>query len=402
MKTLLLFGITSCISIAGFNQNLQKRLDSLFLSYYSADKPGAAMAIEINGKSIFKKGYGLSNLDRQHRISSSTVFNIGSLTKQFTAYSILKLAAEHRLSLNDNLLTFFPQFNKMIGSVITVKELLSHCSGILDHYDYVNTKGLKHATDQDVLKAVQNVDSTYFQPGSRYRYSNTAYCLLGMIIEKASGMPYRDYLKKNIFMLLGMSHSQVWTTGQQIPDRATGYDTSAGTKPFSILDADQSVFFSTEADGGICTSIDDYLKWIQAIQTGIVLNKDLIKQARSPQFIIDSVQSLSYGFGWFVKSQGKQQAVYHTGSNGGFRAITFTIPYRHDAIVIFSNRDDIDLEKLLTAVLDILHINDKYFTKINSLVSFNSRWPNFAPCKETPLYSISYIKNLSASDMALN
>src|SRR5262249_44901172 len=138
------------------------KLDSLFLSYYSSDKPGAAISILLGGKTVFKKGYGLSELDPVKLVSASTVFNIGSLTKQFTAYCILKLAAERRLSLNDNLLKLFPQFNKKTGSRINIRELLSHSSGILDHYDHVNTENLKHATDLDVLKAVENLDSTYF------------------------------------------------------------------------------------------------------------------------------------------------------------------------------------------------------------------------------------------------
>ena len=402
MKALLIVGLFICMHNTVSSQLMQKKLDSLFRTYYSSDKPGAAVSIRLGGKSFFQKGYGLADLDLKNPISISTVFNIGSLTKQFTAYSILKLAAEHRLSLSDNLLRFFPQFNQKPGSMITIRELLSHSSGLLDHYDHIDTKELKHATDQNVLQAVENLDSTYFRPGSRYRYSNTAYCLLGLIIEKVSGMSYRDYLKKNIFLPLGMVHSEVWTAGLAIPNKAIGYDTSGAEKKFSMSDADQSVFFSTESDGGIYTTIQDYLKWISALQSEIILNKSLVKLAMSPQFAIDSTRNLYYGFGWFIKSKGKEQAIYHTGSNGGFRAISFTIPSRSNAIVIFSNRDDIDLEKLLTQVLVILHINQKYFTKINALVSFNSCWPNFAPCKKTPLYSISFIKNLNVSDMALN
>jgi D-alanyl-D-alanine carboxypeptidase len=402
MKALFIAGLFICMNNTVHSQIPQKKLDSLFRTYYSSDRPGAAISVMLGGKPCFAKGYGLADLDSKDPVTKYTVFNIGSLTKQFTAYSILKLAAEHRLSLTDNLLKFFPQFNQKAGSMITIRELLSHSSGILDHYDHVDTKDLKHATDKNVLKAVEDLDSTYFLPGSRYRYSNTAYCLLGLIIEKVSGMSYPNYLKKNLFLPLGMAHSEVWTAGIAIPNRAIGYDMSETDKTFSILDADQSVFFSTESDGGIYTTLEDYFKWIVALQSDNMLNKSLVRLARSPQFVIDSALSLYYGFGWFIKSKGKEQAVYHTGSNGGFRAISFTIPSRHDAIVIFSNRDDIDLEKLLTQVLDILHINEKYFTKINALVSFNSRWPNFAPCKETPLFSISSKKNLSVSDMALN
>ena len=402
MKLIIFLGIWLILSTPGFSQAWEKSLDSLFLHYYPSDEPGAAISILLNGKAVFQRGFGLAEIGNKLPISTATVFNIGSLTKQFTAYCILKLASEKRLSLNDNLLKFFPQFNRTAGSIITVRELLTHSSGILDHYDYADTRNLIHAQDKDVLKAIENIDSTYFEPGSHYRYSNTAYCLLGLIIEKVSGLTYANYLQENIFQPLGMNHSEVWSSRPNALKRAMGYDTVGRSKAFSTLDADQSIFFSTEADGGICTSVEDYLKWIKALQSGEILRKDLTEQARSPQFTIDAAQNLSYGFGWFINSQEKDKAVYHTGSNGGFRAISFTIPSRADAIVLFSNRDDIDLEKLLIEVLNILHINDKYFTKINALVSFNSCWPNFAPCKKTSLYSTSYIKNLNVSDMALN
>ena len=394
MKRLVVLALSICLSTQGFNQPIQKKLDSLFLHYYPDDEPGATIGILLSGKQVFQKGYGLADIGNKKRITDSTVFNIGSITKQFTAYGILKLASEQRLSLNDNLLKFFPQFNKKVGSAITIRELLTHSSGIRDHYDYVNTKNLNHGRDLDVLMAVEKLDSSYFQPGTQYRYSNTAYCLLGLIIEKASGMTYYDFLRENIFQPLGMVHTLVWSTGQDIPNKAYGYDTSnSAGKTFSMLDADQSVFFSTEADGGIYTTVEDYLKWVKGWQSGALFQEDLIKKARSPQFVIDRELGLSYGFGWFIKIHGMDKAVYHTGSNGGFRAIAFTLPGQDDAIVIFSNRDDIDLEKLLTEVLNILHISQKYFTKINSLVSYMFCWPNFAPCKETPLYSTSFIRN---------
>ena len=148
--------------------------------------------------------------------------------------------------------------------------------------------------------------------------------------------------------------------------------------------------------------MDDYLKWIHALQSGKILDPALVQKARDAQFPVDPLSKLSYGFGWFISTLDSTKSVYHTGSNGGFRAIVFTLPMKNDAIIIFSNRDDIDLEAMLEKINQILHIGNKSFTKIESLVSFIDSWPNFAPCKKTPLYSISSKKNLNVSAMALN
>ncbi len=386
-----------------FCQDMPNKLDAFFKSYYKANEPGAAVAIKLNGKVIFKRGYGLANVKTREKITTATNFNIGSLTKQFTAYCILKLAQQERLSLNDKLIKYFPGFNPKTGD-ITIQQLLTHSSGIMEHYAYVD-KTVKHAVDETVLEAVKNIDSTYFAPGFHYRYSNTAYCLLALIIEKVSGLSYADFVKKNIFIPLGMNRSTVLKIGAPIDQRAMGYDIDSSHQhpnQFQQLDADESVFFSTEGDGGIYTSIDDYLKWCDALQSGNILSKALINKAHTAQVLIDTPKKLSYGYGWFISEKDSAKAIYHTGSNGGFRAIIFMIPSHQYTVVIFSNQTSIDLENLLMDINNVLHMPDKSFTKIESLVSFMDSWPIFAPCKEIPSSSILLTKNLSANGMALN
>ena len=198
MKNLLLL-ISILSSQYVFSQNETKQIDSLLNSIYKSNEPGIAIAIQQNGKTIFQKGYGLSNIETKDKNTVISNFNIGSLTKQFTAFSILQLAEDNKLSLGDSIIKFFPQFNKKVGTIVTIKQLLTHSSGIIDHYAFVDTNIVKHATDKDVLNAVKNIDSTYFPPGTQYRYSNTAYCLLAMIIEKVSGLSYPFYIKDKYF-----------------------------------------------------------------------------------------------------------------------------------------------------------------------------------------------------------
>lgn len=346
-----------------------KRIDSLLNTIYSDDKPGASVVVVKNSKTIFKKSFGVSNIETGEKISSSTNFNICSLTKQFTALAILQLVQKNKLSLNDKLSHFFPGINKSIGDAITIKELLTHSSGIPDHYDYTDTKNMHHAHDSDVLNAIKNADTLYFKPGSKFQYSNTAFCLLALIIEKTSGLSYSDYLEKNIFQPVGMKHTIVWNEKAKIFSSATGYSFDSSQNKFIESGPGEHIFFSTEGDGGIYTSVNDYVKWFAALQSDKIFSKKIIDEARSIEFIIDEEKKLGYGYGWFIDESSKPKKVYHSGSNGGFRTFSFTIPEDNFLIVIFSNRDDIDIEEVVLKMMQILKPNDKLFTKIEVLTS---------------------------------
>lgn len=383
-------------------QNLLQQVDELLQQHYKSSEPGAAVSISQNGKLIFNKCYGVANLADQTPIKESTNFNIASNTKQFTAAAILQLANQKKLALTDPISKYFPSFNSRIGHKLTIRHLLTHSSGIVDHYGNVDTKTVKHANDHDVLKAVENIDSLYFEPGTHYRYSNTAYCLLACIIEKVSGISYSDYIKKNIFTPLGMTHSTVLSFPGKIYQQALGYEWDSVANHFTKADADESVFFSTEGDGGVYTSVNDYLKWFQGLQQSRILPATVIEQARSIQFEIDAAKKLGYGYGWFVGAMDQPNVVYHTGSNGGFRSIVFTIPSKNYVMVIFSNRTGIDLEHLAVEINKILRVDNKSFARVESLVSFQQCWPIFAPCKKIASFLTSFIVNWNANAMALN
>ncbi len=381
MKLFISFLVFFILATHTFGQHI-KRLDSLLRTCYKDNEPGAFVIISHNGQVTFKKGYGLANMQTAEKITSSTNFNIGSVTKQFTAFCIAQLAEKKKLSLQDKIIKYFPDFNPATGNAITIQMLLTHCSGIIDHYAFTDTNTVKHATDKDVLNAVKNIDSTYFIPGTKYRYSNTAYCLLAMIIEKISGMPYNEYISKNIFTPLQMQHAVVLQTGKPIYSRAYGYEYDADKKHFTKLDEDEAIFFSTEGDGGIYTSADNYLKWFLSLQNPLPQNKNVVQQCRSAHFLIDSLNKLSYGYGWFVSEKDAVKAVYHSGSNGGFRAMVFTIPSKKYMVAVFSNRTGVDLEQLVQQINEIAGVTNNSFTKVEALVSFINSSPIFAPCKE--------------------
>lgn len=353
---------------SAYTQNT-KAIDSILKSTYSDSLPGASVCIIKDRKKVYEKSYGIMNINSKQNITASSNFNICSLTKQFTAVAILQLEEKHLLSLNDNISKFLPDMNKKVADVVTVKELLTHSSGIMDHYDYTNTTNMKHAHNIDVYNAIKNIDSTYFTPGTKFRYSNTAYCLLALIIEKLSGKNYSDYMKENIFIPAGMQNTIVWNENANIKNEVTGYEWDSASRSFKRSGADEHIFFSTEGDGGIYTSTNDYIKWFEALQSNQIFSKNIIDKARSIQFIIDSAKKVGYGFGWFVSEDDIYRKVYHSGSNGGFRTYSFSIPSQNYLVVIFSNRDDIDLETIVQKIVKLQWPALMPFINIEALTS---------------------------------
>ena len=400
MRNTWLIFVFTVFFIPGFCQSAGKQIDSLMNAYYQPDQPGAVIAIEQNNKTLFKKGYGKSDLVSGLSITADDNFNIGSLTKQFTAFAVLDLFYKGKFSRNDSIGKYLNLPHPV--SSVSIFQLLSHCSGVPDHYGFVDTNKVKHATDKDVLAALQKADTLYFQPGTHYRYSNTAYCLLGMLIEKLSGMSYGVYLQKNILLPLGIHDAMVFQFNHPISKRVTGYDLSQGGK-FVRSDADESIFYSTEADGGLYISMNNYMKWCRAIESGKFSNTPMIRNAWQGQTLVDTLKGLWYGNGWFIRMpDGSKKVVYHTGFNGGFRTVVYMIPSADYCISIFSNRGDIDLEELIPRINQILGVSDNSFIKSGPLESFIHSWPIFAPCKETSSFSTSFIRNLNGKGMVLN
>jgi len=398
-KGLLILPFIFMYTIA-FSQDQIKAVDALMRKLYTPDQPGCAIAIVQKNKVVFSKGYGVADLESKAPIDTKTIFNVGSITKQFTSMALLELEAAGKLSLDDKLTKYFPEFSAKQANSITIRNLMTHSSGMIDHYAFVDTRSIRHGVDSNVLQAVEKLDTSYFKPGESYRYSNTAYCLLSLIVAKAGGWPYVDFMQKNIFQPLGMSSSFIIDLNRPMPSVATGYEKT--TTGFERSGPDESVFFTTQGDGGLYTSVNDYLKWWMALQNPGFIKNDWSNRARSPQHPIDLGRKLSYGFGWFVSTSGTNPAVYHSGSNGGFRAIVFSIPQEQYAVIIFSNRTGTDLENLVKEINKILSINNKSFIKLDSLISFRPAWPIFAPCKKTPLYLTSSGRSWNASVTELN
>jgi CubicO group peptidase (beta-lactamase class C family) len=311
---------------------LHERLDSLMQATTQVAQPGTALLVVIGGKEVYRNGYGLAYVETRSAITPTTNFRMASVSKQFTAMGILLLEKAKKLSLDDPLARFFPEFNGNVSRKVRIRNLLTHSSGILDYETVMNPNQKKQLLDADVLTLLKDRDSLYFEPGSQFRYSNSAYCLLALIIERVSGQSYASFIQQHIFQPLKMEQSVVYEAGKPIPNRAMGY---ALNKTGSFVFSDQSVTSATKGDGGVYTSLNDYQKWSDALRNNTLLDLPAVL-ARTGQ-AIHSTSGSYYGAGWFYR-QPANPILFHSGSTCGFNNFVVAIPEKQFLVVYFSNR----------------------------------------------------------------
>ena len=349
MKTKLYLLLFSLLPYFAMAQNFPK-IDEL-LATYAGENPGAAAAIIKDGKIVFSKAYGLANLEEKIKVTDQTNFRLASVSKQFTAAAILQLVKKGKLSLQTKLSECFPELPAYANS-ITIKHLLNHTSGILDYDEVIDESGSsKQLSDADVLKACLSFGKTYTVPGSTYRYSNTAYVLLGLIIEKYSGLSYPNYLAKFIFGPLKMKNTIAYVKGtNEINNRAFGYT----YKQNNWIRKDQSSTSATLGDGGIYSNLTDLFKWDTALYNNTILPQAVWQTAFINQKLNDGTE-IPYGFGWHLKKTADQKrVVYHTGSTTSFRNIFYRIPSEKLSLIILTNRnspEEINMVQLAENVL---------------------------------------------------
>ena len=301
------------------------------------DTVGTAALTRQNGQEDVRLS-GVEVQGKSARVSLHTNFRMASVSKQFTAACIILLKNQGKLSYEDPLNLFFPDFKT--GGSVRLKHLLTHTSGVQDYESLIPADQQTQVSDADVLKWVSGTDSTYFQPGTRYRYSNSGFCILAQVVEKVSGVSFAAFMKAHILTPLAMDSSFVYEAGKPMPARALGYALRTG----KITESDQSITSATKGDGCLYTSLADYKKWITAVTQNRLFN--LEEELRLVNFPIS--KELSYGLGWFNTGD----ELFHTGSTCGFsNVVWFTLDGRN-ALVYFSNLADhhrpaVALEKTL-------------------------------------------------------
>ncbi|MFN3851509.1 MAG: serine hydrolase domain-containing protein [Spirosomataceae bacterium] len=317
-----------------FSQQLERSVDSLISNTFT-DKngPGGVFMIAKNRKVVYQKAVGKANLELNVDLTPNHVFQIGSMTKQFTAIAILILEEQGKLSLNDAILKFVPDFPN--GDKITIHHLLTHTSGIKD---FTKMKALREIAQKDMTPKMM-VDffmneAIDFAPGEKFDYNNSGYVLLGHIVEVASGETYEDFIKKNIFIKAGMQHSYYNSDRQVIINRAYGYH-KKGESYVNKTIINYSVPFSS---GSLMSTVGDMLKWQNALNNNTILGSETAKKAFT-KYKLNNGEEFTYGYGWHLREMNGVPTREHGGSIFAFKSMGVYIPSQDLYVVGFTNCD---------------------------------------------------------------
>lgn len=346
LLTLFLFqSLFFCFTV--FSQMpIQKELDALLNERYKPAQAGIAVMVIKDGKTVYRKGFGRASATEA--VTPQTTFRMASVSKQFTAMCVMLLVKTGKMSYEDNLLKFFPDFSPAVGEKIKVRHLLTHSSGILDYENLIPDTHKTQVSDKDVLNLLRVQTKTYFAPGSSFRYSNSGFCILEQIVEKVSGQSYTEFITTHLFKPLKMTETRIYETDAAIPHRAMGF---ARKKDGTLVDSDQSITSATKGDGCIYTSLDDYKKWYEALRTNQLVN--LENELKKVNISLPQNVAGRYGLGWFhAQNESNPLALYHTGSSCGFSNGVLAVPSKNYLFVYFSNiADNHAIEKEIVAVL---------------------------------------------------
>jgi CubicO group peptidase (beta-lactamase class C family) len=328
----------------------------------SATAPGAAALVVRHGQVVFRRGYGVTDLRTLQKIDERTNFRLASFTKQFTAACIMLLARDGKLSYDDHLTHFFPEF-PAYGNSITIRNLLNHTSGLEDYEDllsqqYPNTppEKIPQIHDAGVLKLLEQQTSVKFPAGTKWDYSNSGYAVLAMIVEKVSGKPFGEFLQERIFTPLKMTNTLAYERGKnEVPHRAYGHTREDN----GWHQTDQSPTSAVLGDGGIYSSLDDLAKWDRALRLHTLLSEAEMQPALTPVQPTDGPAkspegaTVSYGFGWFLDPYQGHRRMSHNGETIGFHTTIQRFPDDQLTIIILANRADTNPEDLALKVADL-------------------------------------------------
>jgi CubicO group peptidase (beta-lactamase class C family) len=315
------------------------QVDALFAQWDKPDSPGCAVGIIKDGVLIHARGYGMANLEHGIPITRQTVFDIGSCSKQFTAFCILLLEKQGKLSLDNDVRKFVPEVPDF-GRPILIRHLLYHTSGLRNVVTLLESDGKRTedvVTDADGLRVVAKERDLNFAPGEKHRYSNTGYFLMSLIVKKVTGESLREFARKNIFEPLAMTHSHFHDDHTMIvKSRATGYSPLPGGG-FAI---DMSNWEHV-GDGSLMTTVEDLVKWDQNFYDGKVGGKDLVRRMEIPGRLNDGTK-LNYGCGLIIGEYQGTPMIHHGGAWAGYRSHILRFPERRLTFVVLGNLSSLD------------------------------------------------------------
>ena len=348
-RLFLMFLLLQCINSVAQNRITSKvkmRVDSLVNAEMKSQRiPGLSLIVVRDGKIDFVKGYGYSNLEHKVPVKAETIFQAGSVGKQFTAFAVMLLVQDGKISLDDKLTKYFPDAPSGWDS-IAVRNLLNHTSGF---GDYTNNLNYRANYTEDSLYQEFKKRPLIFKVGEKQQYSNMGYATLGIIMSKVTGKFYGEFLKDRVFTPLGMTTARIITEEDIVPNRAAGYRLLKD----SLKNQEWvSPTLNTTADGSMYVTALDMAKWEAALNAEKLLKKEYYNMMWAPTKLNDGTNE-NYGFGWSIDSVNDKRILEHNGSWQGFECTIKRYPEQKIAVVVFANLKRASTYKIATRVLRI-------------------------------------------------
>jgi len=320
-----------CLTLSSLGaQDLYKTIDKLFTEVYSKDAPGVSVLIAKGDQILYERQLGLANVENGVAIDSSSLFSVGSITKQFTVAAILQLEAQHKLQLTEQVIKYLPKIAEVIPEV-TIEQLVNHTSGVPD---YPRIKAIRKLirNEPTVTTIIEMAlrEHLVFKPGTDYQYSNTGYLLLGKIIEAVSGQTYEAYLQQHIFLPAGMKESRVMRFTMVRPQKTTPYTNDDDLGLLKVIPNAYSY-----AAGGLWSNPKELLNWMQALRAGEVIPPTSL----SRMFPTNETLEQPPYFGWEVNEVAGQRCYEHSGFEPGFKARSIYLPAEDIYLIAVQNTE---------------------------------------------------------------
>jgi CubicO group peptidase (beta-lactamase class C family) len=355
----LLLTVVACLTLTGCGgdhapasrgEDVSTEVDALFEPLTEGESPGATVMVIERGQVLHVGGYGYADLARRTAITSETAFRLASVSKQFAAMAIMILAERGQLDYDDAMVEYLPELERF-GDRITLRHLLVHTSGLPDYYDALEAESEGGMPDtEQAMQFLAGWGEPLFPAGERYEYSNPGYEMLALVVERASGHSFGQFVEDNIFAPLGMNDSVVHDGSQgEIPNRALGYS----RKGDSFELDDEHVLNNIVGSGGIYSTVEDLYLWDQALYTERLVQRSTLEEAWSPARLAGG-DEYPYGFGWRLgRHDGLGRRVSHSGGWVGFSTVIVRYPERQFSVIVLSNLGDFDGEEIAGRITDI-------------------------------------------------
>ncbi|MGO3192764.1 MAG: serine hydrolase domain-containing protein [Sphingobacterium sp.] len=347
MRSPLLINLIAVILVPIFTQaqkntsDLEATLDQLFIN---PNIPGAAILVSQQGETIFSYYNGLKNIETGEHVGPNSHFRMASVTKQITARAIHSLIQQGKIQATSSITEILDNLPEEFFSV-QVRHLLQHSSGLPDYEDFIPKDQKKQLSDHDVLDLIIENPKLQFCPGDRFKYSNTGYCLLALIVEKVSRNTFAQYVRETLFKPIDIHDGLIYTPHSKIIDRAIGYHLEGADCAY----ADQSITSATQGDGGAYLATQEMQKWCRLITSSLHRDSDYRNQFNAGMQVKNNIR---YQLGLFNFSDTDHHLhVFHSGESTGFQNIVYMDVHNKFSIIVFTNRDDFIVSKIFDALL---------------------------------------------------